>query len=210
MHYSEHLWSKQFGEQSRRQWDRKITANIVLVNVLYSPTLGVNLISIPRLLLDQQYKLLLENDICKIYSRAGNLLLSSKMENRSFRLENMNATSHTDQTLNHLRMGHINASRLKLLVDRDLGLGQCVVNEDSCEDCHLGKQHRLPFTYSSTKYNYPLELIHTDICGPLPLSYNNYKYFIIFIDQFIHYTVTYPLHQKSEASEKFKIYVAQI
>ena len=39
-----------------------------------------------------------------------------------------------------------------------------------CEPCTLGKQHRLPFNTSTSATKAPLELLHTDLCGPLPVA----------------------------------------
>jgi hypothetical protein len=51
--------------------------------------------------------------------------------------------------------------------------------------CKLGKHTRLPFNPSSCKSSKPFELIHSDVWDPAPFeSFNVYKYFIIFIDNF--------------------------
>ena len=35
-----------------------------------------------------------------------------------------------------------------------------------CEACTIGKTARLPFTASSSRATHPLQLVHTDLCGP--------------------------------------------
>ena len=51
----------------------------------------------------------------------------------------------------------------------------------------------------------PLELIHTDICGPItPESFNRKRYFISFIDDYSRKTWAYFLKEKSDAFEVFK------
>jgi len=43
-----------------------------------------------------------------------------------------------------------------------------------------------------------LELIHTDIFGPFPTtSWNDQRYFISFIDNYLHYEYLYLIHEKS-------------
>lgn len=58
--------------------------------------------------------------------------------------------------------------------------------EDVCEECQLGKQHRIPFpAQSSWQAKHPLELVHSDLCGPMPItSLRGNRYFITFIDDF--------------------------
>lgn len=43
-----------------------------------------------------------------------------------------------------------------------------------------------------TKSTRVLELVHTDICGPItPRSYNNKSYFISFVDDFSRFVIVY-------------------
>jgi transposase InsO family protein len=47
-----------------------------------------------------------------------------------------------------------------------------------------------------------LELIHSDICGPMEYSFGGCRYFIFFIDDYTRMTWVYFLKAKSEAFEK--------
>ncbi|WIA41017.1 hypothetical protein OEZ86_004655 [Tetradesmus obliquus] len=60
---------------------------------------------------------------------------------------------------------------------------------DACDPCTLGKQKRLPFTGTfSGRTSKLLELVHTDICGPItPISVGGSNYFISFIDDYSGY-----------------------
>ena len=50
-----------------------------------------------------------------------------------------------------------------------------------------------------------LELIHTDVCGPMNVqARGGYKYFITFTDDYSRYGYVYLMRRKSEAFEKFK------
>ena len=54
---------------------------------------------------------------------------------------------------------------------------------DPCNHCLFGKQHRVPFSYSSTRRSELLSLVHSDVCGPLKdESLGGNKYFLAFID----------------------------
>ena len=85
-------------------------------------------------------------------------------------------------------------------------------NNESCEGCLLGKQHRLQFlTDKAWREKDLLELIHTNFCGPMRTpSHHNNRYFILFIDDFSRMTWVYFLKVKSEAFgifKKFKVLI---
>ena len=75
-----------------------------------------------------------------------------------------------------------------------------------CESCIFGKQHRETFPTSSWYANRNLQLVHSDICGPLPTSLGGCIYFLLFIDDFSRMTWVYLLKKNSEAFQKFKTF----
>jgi hypothetical protein len=56
-----------------------------------------------------------------------------------------------------------------------------------------------------------LEIIHTDICGMFSIaSVDGYDSFITFKDDYSRYGYIYPIKERSEALEKFKIFKAEV
>ena len=56
-----------------------------------------------------------------------------------------------------------------------------------------------------------LEIVHTDICGPFPVkSVDGYDSFITFIDDYSHFCYIYPIKERSEALDKFRIFNAEV
>ena len=56
-----------------------------------------------------------------------------------------------------------------------------------------------------------LELIHIDTCGPFNVqSVDGFSYFITFTDDFSSYGYIYPIREKSEALDKFKIFKVEV
>ena len=114
----------------------------------------------------------------------------------------------------HLRFGHLNFESLELLSKKRMVRGlPCINHPDQlCEGCLLGKKFRNSFpkeSYSRAKK--PLELIHTNVCGPItPSSLGKNNYFLLFIDDFSRKTWVYFLKQKSEVFEAFKIFKATV
>jgi hypothetical protein len=67
--------------------------------------------------------------------------------------------------------------------------------------------HAHPFRPSASHNRSPLELVHTDLHGPLPVTtHSGYKYWITFIDDTTRFRAVYLLKAKSEAFEAFKVY----
>ena len=106
----------------------------------------------------------------------------------------------------HARYGHLNFDSLSQLQKQEMvkGLPTFKKINARCETCIYGKQSREPFPTSSWRANKCLQLIHSDICGPLETSLGGCKYFLLFIDDFTRMTWVYFLKAKSEAFEKFK------
>ena len=76
----------------------------------------------------------------------------------------------------------------------------------------MGKQHRKSFQKGmSWRASVFLELIHTNICGPMKTpSLESQRYFLIFIDDFSRMTWVYFLKEKSEAFTTFKKFKALV
>ena len=75
-----------------------------------------------------------------------------------------------------------------------------------CDTCVMAKQHkeRAP-KLSKTTTSRVLELIHSDICGPIRIrSLTGSRYFITFIDDYSRRAWVYFLSHKSEALSKFQ------
>ena len=104
-------------------------------------------------------------------------------------------------------MGHLWHKRIGHPSDRTL---KCIFNFSNldcsnCEVCKLAKHTRLPFANSNSKSNHIFELVHSDVWGPAPVnSYNDFKYFVTFIDDFSRLTYLYLLKNKSEVFSHFQ------
>ena len=71
------------------------------------------------------------------------------------------------------------------------------------EHCLAGKATRLPFG-KAKKATSKLQLIHSDICGPINVrARHGVNYFITFIDDFTRFGHAYLISHKSEALDCF-------
>ena len=78
---------------------------------------------------------------------------------------------------------------------------------DLCEACLFGKMASSKFPTSNSRRSRPLELVHSDICGPFPTqSPLKSKYFISFIDDYTRFTILTFLKSKDQAFIAFTNY----
>ena len=75
----------------------------------------------------------------------------------------------------------------------------------ACEPCLMGKMTKTPFSRTTERANDLLEIIHTDVCGPMSVeAHGGYRYFLTFTDDLSRYGYIYLMKHKSETFEKFK------
>ena len=88
----------------------------------------------------------------------------------------------------HHRYGHLSYKGLLTLRNKEMvtGLPDIGRVQITCEACVKGKHHRVPFPKQSKwRSTEKLELIHSDLCGPIsPPSNSQKRYLISFIDDF--------------------------
>ena len=81
---------------------------------------------------------------------------------------------------------------------------------DICIDCIKGKYAK-QIKKGAIRSTGVLELIHTDICGPfLVKSVDGFDSFITFTDDYSRYGYIYPIKERSEALDKFKVFKAEV
>ena len=60
--------------------------------------------------------------------------------------------------------------------------------------------YKLPFKPSTTEHNEPLELVSSDVCGPMPTaSLGGNRYFITLVDHATDFSMVCPLKTKDQA-----------
>ena len=67
----------------------------------------------------------------------------------------------------HLRLGHINPTRIHGLVKSGILNSLAFEPIPMCESCLEGKMTKRPFKAKGYRVTKPLELVHTDVCGPM-------------------------------------------
>jgi len=92
------------------------------------------------------------------------------------------------------------------------GLPPFKASQKICENCLLGRHHRVSFPKASMwrAFNI-LHWVHANICGSINPVFNGKKWYLItFINDFSRKTWVYFLMEKSEALSIFKSYKARV
>lgn len=108
----------------------------------------------------------------------------------------------------HARMGHLHFRELHAMSAKGMVRGMPEISriEQYCDGCALGKQHRAPFPQASTyRAERGLELVHTDLCGPItPATPRGNKYFILVVDDYNRFMWIELIKSKDEAYSQFR------
>ncbi|CAI7847132.1 unnamed protein product [Closterium sp. NIES-54] len=113
----------------------------------------------------------------------------------------------------HLRMGHAGRQQLVECVKKGELKGVEIKEgggqPSKCPDCTAGKLPRTSFPTSTTRASTPLELVHTDVCGPMqtPEREKGSKYFITFLDDFSRLSWVTLVKTKDEVAKVFKCWI---
>ncbi|KAI5325793.1 hypothetical protein L3X38_034867 [Prunus dulcis] len=114
----------------------------------------------------------------------------------------------------HRRFGHLNYISLKLLQERDMvqALPNLQEHEKVCSGCAVSKNHRSSFDKEGAwRASQPLELIHSDICGPMQtITLGGNIYFLTFIDDHTRMCWVFFLQHKSQAFNIFKRFKSMV
>lgn len=114
----------------------------------------------------------------------------------------MTAPVHDEVSPNeiwHRRFRHLHYKALPDLQKMVSGMPNHNFSQDEiCKGCSLGKKVKKSFPSSMHRSNKILELIHSDICGPMSSpSLSGYMYYVIFIDDYSRKTWIYFLKAKN-------------
>jgi hypothetical protein len=196
-----------------------------LPGVLHIPKLARSLIFVSKLS-DAGVKTVFAKNTCKMVRGAMVLMRGFhcgtmyKLLGRTYTngcnsyvvLEQKNEGDKTN-TIPEKKTMHIGEKGLQTLHGKGMieGMSNCTLDFYFCENCIYGKQNRVRFPSGATRAKGILELIHSDVFGPIPIpSLGKSVYYVSFIDDFSRNTWIYFLRKKSEVFDKFKEFKALV
>uniref|UniRef100_A0A453GJS8 Integrase catalytic domain-containing protein n=1 Tax=Aegilops tauschii subsp. strangulata TaxID=200361 RepID=A0A453GJS8_AEGTS len=105
----------------------------------------------------------------------------------------------TSSDLWHRRLGHPGAHTFSSLA-KHFPHDCNKAPHSPCNACQLGRQPRLPFPSSFSKIYAPFDLIHCDLWTSPVVSFSGFQYYLVVLDDFTHFSWTFPLRNKSDTS----------
>jgi hypothetical protein len=184
-----------------------------LSEVLYVPGMKRNLVSVSALE-DKGYKVTFSEG--KVLAWHKNSHMDSARvigvrENSLYRLtvRPVQALLHDTISLSelwHRRLAHLHYRALPALGKMVTGLPEIHIEHDGvCRGCALGKNVKGSFSSSDSRSKGILDLIHTDVCGPMTVaSLSGYLYYVLFIDDHSRKTWIYFLKTKDGVLARFQ------
>lgn len=210
-------------------------------NVMFVPNLSANLLSVSKLCQDgyivqfnNEGCFLYDKD-CKTF---GNYLIKIACTNGIYKLEgcvcdgnslnrrhslllrnrqdSLSAAVATSALSSadiwHQRLGHLNMTGMCRLRMHVCGVVFQEETHKKCEACLKGKLAAEPYpAASSSKTTEPLQLIHSDVCGPMPeASWGGARYLVTFTDDFTRKSFGYLMKNKNQVFDCFIIFKALV
>jgi len=188
---------------------------VVLNNVLFIPELAENLLSVRRAA-SLGFNFHFGGNSVRVFSPTRELICEGNVRNGLFKLnlvsqrdgEQGMLAQRSTANLWHSRYGHLGAQNLKKLQTKEMvkGLeGIDLTHHSQCEVCAEGKQSQLPTVPDELKTKRKLELVHSDICGPItPTTIMGGRYFVTFMDDYSRKVWVYILKNRSQVLSIFK------
>lgn len=186
-------------------------------NILCVPNLTTNLLSVSQLIANGN-TVSFEKYCCNIRNPQNVLIGIASLQNGVYKLNTMksevlvaSAVHTTDARLWHRRLGHVNSNDLQKMrkgaVEGVFYKDRADIQKSNCEVCCEGKQSRLPFPSANHRSETLLEVVHSDLCGPMETrSIGQARYFVLFVDDASRMAFVYFLKEKNQVFQKFKEY----
>jgi hypothetical protein len=187
-----------------------------LMDVLYVPKLSCNLLSVGAAA-DQKLTVEFNKENCRFKTEDGKTVATGRRINKMYKLDKFQENASLAKSYNHLklwhqRLGHINETSLRQMVDKGLVNGAIIDRENTlgfCQACVEGKKSREPFPVGEIQSTEKLQLVHSDVCGPMQtVSFGGARYFVIFVDDYSRCVKVYCIRSKDQVYEKFREFEA--
>jgi len=108
------------------------------------------------------------------------------------------AATASSTSLWHRRLGHLGHAALSKLISSNAISCNKRHIDHVCHACQLGRHVHLPFSVSHSRAAHPFDLIHCDLWTSPVVSVSVYKYYLVILDDYAHYTWMFPLRLKSD------------
>jgi hypothetical protein len=188
-----------------------LSHSILLKDILYVPRSKKNLISVHHLTSDNSVFIELHPTFFLIKDqKTKTILLRGQCIKGLYPLPMVairEVCSARRSSINtwHSRLGHPSFKIVEHVISKNnLLCSQGSDTESVCNACQQAKSHQLPYSKSTSRSEFPLQLVYTDVCDHAPESVGRKKYYVSFLDDYSKFTWVYLIKFKSEVFQKFQ------
>ena len=190
----------------------KVMRSVEFIRVLHVPALRNNLLSVLFLARQHHLSIHIERDSIKFLQHNQLLFCAPINDHNTAFLDgtiippSLEASAFSrlstiiplDYSLWHRRFAHHHLAGVQSLVQKQLVTGLKLDSKATpdpiCEPCLSGKLVSPSFPSSSHRASQPLQLIHSDVHGPMSVqTHSEFRYWVFFIDDFSRFHVVVPL-----------------
>lgn len=183
--------------------DTSNETKVTLTDVLCIPDICANLMSVSQMTKHGK-TLIFDRNNCRIFDENSNLLATAPLVNNLYTLNattsSKNATAFVakvNRNLWHRRLAHSCDENLRKVRASVTGVEFSEKASDQCVVCAEGKQTRATFKEPGNRASELLEIIHSDVCGPISTkSFSGARFLLTFIDDFSRKVFVYPMKTK--------------
>jgi len=219
------LRAKGMGDIFLKTTVANVEKGIVLRNVYYVPNIRKNLMSMSQIERKGKEFLVRDRKVKIRNARTKQVICEAQRQNDLYVLKveidrdipedsriEANAVKIDNDDLWHRRFCHVSNTTLKKLGNRVAGLDEAKMDKYTCEECCIGKATKVACRKLKSRQTRDVcELIHSDLCGPMPAkSIGGSKYFIIFTDDFSRNVTVMCIKSKEEVKTCVQNYITRI
>ncbi|XP_074303187.1 uncharacterized protein LOC141637580 [Silene latifolia] len=181
---------------------------LYLTNVLYTPRIIKNLISVRQFTKDNNVSVEFDPFGFSVKDlQNGTTILRSDSNGELYPVSSESSSSSTapghslltfSSDVWQCRLGHPGPNILQFLRSQSFISCNKGSHDNLCHSCQISKHKRLPFHDSTSATLAPFDIIHADLWTSPILSKSSHKYYLVLIDNFTQFVWVYPLTAKSE------------
>lgn len=183
---------------------------VTVKDVLCVPDICANLLSVSQMT-KQGKTVVFDNVSCRIYDEDRELMATAPLVDDMYQLNgkklnrcNVAKSAQPDQELWHRRMGHTCHENLLSTRKATVGMQFTEGKRERCITCVKGKQTRSPFGRTGDRAVNVLDLIHSDVLGPISTaSFGGARYLLTFVDDCSRKVFVFPMKAKSQVFDLF-------
>ena len=197
---------------------------VLFSRVLHVPELGSNLLSVLYLVRNHQFQVHISSEHME-FERDGTVYFTAPIDSTNTAYlagdvvpvaESAQVSSAStlplDATLWHRRFAHFHHAGIQNILSGSLVTGMRLDTKTPpdpiCEPCLSGKLNAAPFPTSTSRSAYPLQLVHTDVHGPMVRTPSGMRNWVTFVDDATRLYSAEPMRTKDMTFPVFKRYKA--